>query len=203
MSTQVASTLGFEAIVAHAAAVPLAPKLERFLFVRHGETEGNRLGIYQVPETPLNETGLAQARAAAEKLSGHRVARVVASPMARAWRTAQAVCEPHGLLPEPDGALQERLFLSLAGQTVGTLDWAIDPDGCERLGTFVDRSARSLARVIASDPLAGGDTAVVSHGGVLLVALAMFGLELGADARRNAVPILFERSAGRWSARPV
>jgi broad specificity phosphatase PhoE len=202
MSTQVASTLGFDAIIAHAARIAAPANLERFLFVRHGETEGNRLGLYQTPETPLNQTGLDQARAASDKLRGHAIARVVASPMARAWRTAQIVCEPHALLAEPDGALQERLFLSLAGKPVGTLDWAVDPDGCERLGTFVDRSARSLARVIASAP-AAGETAVVSHGGVLLVALAMFGLELAPEARRNALPILFERSGGRWRAAPV
>ena len=61
--TQFVDILGYERIAAHASALPFAPKRERFIFVRHGETEGNRNHVYQFPHTPLNETGEGQARA--------------------------------------------------------------------------------------------------------------------------------------------
>lgn len=64
-----------------------------FLF-RHGETDWNREGRLQGhTDTPLNATGLAQARALAERLRPHRLDAVMSSDLARAWTTAQIVAE--------------------------------------------------------------------------------------------------------------
>jgi probable phosphoglycerate mutase len=72
-----------------------APSDQRILFLfRHGETDWNREGRLQGhTDTPLNATGLAQARALAEKLLPHRLDAIVSSDLSRALTTAQIVAE--------------------------------------------------------------------------------------------------------------
>ena len=111
--TQVIDLLGYERIAELASVLTFAPKRERFIFLRHGETEGNRTKRYQMPHTPLNEAGEGQAALAAKSLAATRIGRLVASPMARAWRTASLVAAEHGIHPEADGALSERFYVSL------------------------------------------------------------------------------------------
>ena len=67
--TQVIDLLGYDRIAHHASALAFAPKRQRFISVRHGETEGNRTKRYQLPHTPLNETGEGQAARAAKALA--------------------------------------------------------------------------------------------------------------------------------------
>jgi probable phosphoglycerate mutase len=199
--TQVAPTVGYNAIVDLSRTIAFRPRLSRFIFLRHGETEGNRKGIYQAPETPLNSAGEAQAAEAASVLALASIVHVAASPMMRAWRTAAIVTDGIGLTPEPDGALQERLYLGLAGKPVGTLDWRDDPPACESLSTFVHRAGSGLARWLSREDDPEGDLLLVSHGGVLLVLAALTGVDLGTELRRNATPILFTKSsAGGWEA---
>jgi len=112
--TQVIDLLGYDRIVEHASPLAFTPKRERFIFVRHGETEGNRTKRYQLPHTPLNETGEGQAALAAQALAKIRIGKLVASPMARAWRTASLIAHEHKMHPEVDGALSER-FTSASG----------------------------------------------------------------------------------------
>jgi probable phosphoglycerate mutase len=74
-----------------------------FLF-RHGETDWNRAGRLQGhTDTPLNATGLAQAKALTERLRPHRLDAVVSSDLERAWTTARIVAEGLGvpLIREP------------------------------------------------------------------------------------------------------
>jgi len=201
--TQVVDLLGYDRIKALASALAFVPKRARFVFVRHGETEGNRTKRYQLPHTPLNEIGEAQAAEAAKSLAAMKIGKLVASPMARAWRTANVIAGTQGMIPEADGALSERFYVSLWGKPIeGPFDWNWDPDGCEPLATFVDRTARSVARILADDSSAG-DIVIVAHGGTLLVTCALTGTHLDAAHRRNAVPLRFERRDGAWSATPI
>jgi probable phosphoglycerate mutase len=201
--TQVAPTLGFDAIVDLSRRVDFRPRAHRILFLRHGETEGNRKGVYQSPETPLNAAGEAQAEAAAERLKTLSLVHVAASPMMRAWRTAAVVTDGRGLTPEPDGGLQERLYLGMAGEPIGRMDWRDEFPACESLPTFVGRAGDALARWAALPDHPDGDRLIVSHGGVLLVLAALTGVDLAADLRRNATPILFLRSTAGWEAHGV
>jgi broad specificity phosphatase PhoE len=198
--TQVIDLLGYERIAALASALPFAPVREKFIFVRHGETEGNRNRVYQFPHTPLNEAGEAQAQLAAKRLATTRIGKLVASPMARAWRTASLVAAEHKMHPEVDGALSERFYVSLWDTPIGErFDWNLDPDGCEPLATFVHRAAHSLMRILAEDAH-DGETVVVAHGGILLVTCALTGVSLTSELRRNAVPLRFVRENGAWTA---
>jgi broad specificity phosphatase PhoE len=201
--TQVIDLLGYERIAELASAIAFSPARERFIFVRHGETEGNRTKRYQLPHTPLNETGEGQATLAAKALAKVRIGRLVASPMARAWRTASLVAAEHTMHPEVDGALSERFYVNLWDKPiVGEFDWNWDPDGCEPLATFVHRAAHSVMRILA-DNSPDGETVIVAHGGILLVVCALTNATLEAAHRRNAVPLRFERKSGAWTASPI
>jgi broad specificity phosphatase PhoE len=201
--TQVVDTLGYERIAELASAIPFAPKRDRFIFVRHGETAGNRSRVYQVPHIPLNETGEVQAASAARSLASTRIGKLVASPMARAWRTASLIAAEHKMHPEADGALSERFYVSLWDTPIGEVfDWTLDPDGCEPLATFVHRAAQSVMRILQDDT-PEGETVIVAHGGILLVVYALTDATLENSHRRNAVPLRFHRENGRWTATPV
>ena len=77
--------------------------MTRIILLRHGATALNRTIPYRIQgrqtDPPLDELGWAQARAAAAALSGAgiRLAAVYTSPLRRAFQTAQAVAEPHGV----------------------------------------------------------------------------------------------------------
>ena len=201
--TQIVDTLGYERIAELASAIPFAPKRERFIFVRHGETAGNRSRVYQVPHIPLNETGEVQAASAAKGLASTKVGKLVASPMARAWRTASLIAAKHRMHPEVDGGLSERFYVSLWDKPIGEVfDWTLDPDGCEPLATFVHRAAQSVMRILQDDG-PEGETVIVAHGGILLVVCALTSATLENSHRRNAVPLRFQRENGRWTATPV
>ena len=60
-----------------------------FIFIRHGETDWNRAGLFQGrSDVPLNETGREQAREAARRLANLSVSNVLVSPLKRAVETA-------------------------------------------------------------------------------------------------------------------
>lgn len=202
--TQVIGLLGYEQLRAVASAQPFRPGTSRFIFVRHGETEGNRAKIFQTPHIPLNEAGEAQAQAAADKLKATAIGKLVASPMARAWRTATLVGAQHDIHPEADGALAERYYVNLWDTPVpgDGLDWSFDPPGCESLDAFVSRARHSLLRILTRAP-ERGETVIVAHGGILLVLCAATGVALDSAHRRNAVPLLFEAMDDAWRATPL
>ena len=201
--TQVVDLLGYDRIVQHASALRFTPKRERFIFVRHGETEGNRTKRYQMPHTPLNDAGEGQAVIAAKALANTRIAKLVASPMARAWRTASLIAAEHKMHPEVDGALSERFYVSLWDTPIeGAFNWDWDPDGCEPLATFVHRAAQSVMRILEDDT-PDGETVIVAHGGILLVTCALTGATLVNEHRRNAVPLHFRRQENAWTATPL
>ena len=101
---------------------------ERILFLfRHGETDWNREGRLQGhTDTPLNATGLAQAKSLAESLLPHRLDALVSSDLARAQTTAQIVAE----------ALRVPLFIEvgLRETDVGAAEGLLWADAKTRFG---------------------------------------------------------------------
>jgi probable phosphoglycerate mutase len=176
------------------AEIPLEVAASEFVFVRHGETDGNKHKIFQPAEIPLNESGLEQARRAGHLLREHNVERIVASTMARAWRTAELVGAPKGLSPEPSDLIRERWFGKLVGTSSAEIDWAITPPEGESLVAFIERTRRGVAEALQS----GKPTAIVAHGGNLHVVSAGLGVELDPEFSANATPLVFERQGGRW-----
>jgi probable phosphoglycerate mutase len=158
----------------------------RILLARHGETPWNAEGRYQGQiDIPLSPVGEAQARALGQRLGGVPITRAVASPLARARRTAElALGEERVPLLTLDPDMQEIAhgeWEGLLAAEIGEKDparlraWREEPDtvlmpGGESLRQVLDRSWRGLAR--ATEDLGDDDTLLlVAHDAVNRVLL--------------------------------
>lgn len=164
---------------------------QAFWFLRHGETDWNARDLAQGNlEIPLNANGLAQARAAGERLRGRGIASIVSSPMGRARATAEIVGEILRLGTEIEPDLHETAYGEREGQPMSEwfTDWIAGrstPAGGE---PFADLRARATAAVNrALDRPA--PVLVIAHGGLFRALRAEMGLEPNVRAR-NAVPVL-------------
>ena len=85
--------------------------MTRFLFIRHGESDGNRYRLFTGQgDLPLTELGHRQAEAAADyiaKTYGTSIDAVYASDLSRAWDTGKAAADRLGLTMIPDKGLRE------------------------------------------------------------------------------------------------
>jgi glucosyl-3-phosphoglycerate phosphatase len=187
---------GLDEVRRLAAERPIEPRARRFIFLRHGETEGNARRVYQPADIPLNPTGQAQARRAAEYLRGHSVERIFASDMQRAWQTAQAAAEIVSAPVIPEPRLRERWFGDLVGTSSMNLDWRNEPPNGESLRDFVARTQEGICAALETE----APTLLVAHGGPLYVLVFSLGAELLEEHIANATPLLFEYEpdAGGW-----
>ena len=93
-----------------------------FICLRHGATDWNRQGRFQGrTDNPLNDDGIAQAHAAAEKLRQVALGHVVSSPLVRALRTAEIIAGAASRTVTVDHGLIELDFGSFEGQPVREL----------------------------------------------------------------------------------
>jgi probable phosphoglycerate mutase len=122
----------------------------RLIVVRHGQTDHNRDSIaLGRDDVPLNETGLCQARALAQRLAGEPIAAVYASPLQRAARTAEAVAERHGVAVVTDERLIE--------MDVGELDGLPYPEIRARYPGVIERW---LSETGPEHPFPGGESLI-------------------------------------------
>lgn len=144
--------------------------------IRHGKTKMNQARLLQGrTDLPLDEEGIAQAREAAERLSGIRFSHVYSSPLERARQTAQIVA------PYARPVLDTRLIEMDYGPYEGTDLRRLPPElteffrdfvhhpapaGMEPLSDVVKRAGSFLDEIA---PL-GGDILVSTH------AIAMKGM---------------------------
>ena len=166
----------------------------KILLARHGETPWNAEGRYQGQvDIPLSEVGIGQAAALGQRLQDVQVERAVASPLARATRTAQlALGEDRapmltfddGLLEIAHGEWEGLLASEIAQRDPQRLQaWKDAPEsvlmpGGESLQMVLERAWPALER--ASVGLGTDDTLlVVAHDAVNRVLLArVLGLPL-------------------------
>jgi len=127
--------------------------------IRHGQTEWNQRCLLQGrSDSPLDERGIAQARAASEKLTGIRFDAVYSSPLQRAVQTARLV------VPSLEPVIDDRLIEMDYGPYEGTdlsrlppeiLHFFSDfrhnpaPDGMEQLSAVVARAGAFLEDIRA------------------------------------------------------
>lgn len=150
-----------------------------FIVVRHGQTIANKTGTLQgQTDTPLDETGIAQARAVAEQLKGEQIDVALSSDLGRAMATAAEIVKFHdGLTVIPDQGLREWDLGDLQGKTYAELNMEypevmaafktpandlVIPGG-ERFEAFQNRISATLERIAAEYP--GKRILLVSHGG--------------------------------------
>jgi 2,3-bisphosphoglycerate-dependent phosphoglycerate mutase len=169
-----------------------ASVLPLFYFLRHGETEWNRLGLCQGQnDIALNETGISQAEAARDLLAETAITRIVSSDLCRARTTAEIVNQLHGVPLRTTSGLREISFGTLEGQPrpyprYSELLENAAQHGGESFERFADRIMDALNVALAD----GGLPLIVSHGGVFHALKSRFGLDETSDLS-NAAPVLF------------
>ncbi|HSZ88207.1 MAG TPA: histidine phosphatase family protein, partial [Acetobacteraceae bacterium] len=155
---------------------------------------------------PLNAVGVAQARAAAEKLRNRGIATIVASPLSRARVTAEFAGEALGLPVALDPDLREVSFGVQEGQGMSGwfADWvsgAFTPEGAETFVALRRRAVAAANRAIEQPPA----VLVVAHGALFRSLRAAMGIEPNMRTQ-NAVPIFCEPpgpNATSWTLKPV
>lgn len=185
-------SIGLDDLTVEAAKERVELPVDRFYFVRHGQTAGNASGVVQVPTIPLDETGEAQAAAAAAILADHHIDLVVASPFKRAFDTGVAVAGERPMTVNPN--IAERLFGEFMNTPAANLDWRKNPAGGESMAEFIHRTLVGLRQALTWP----GSIAVVAHGGNLRVICGSLGVPLTPTCIANATPLLFERERGQW-----
>lgn len=156
--------------------------------VRHGETDFNRQGIVQGRgvDTPLNDLGIAQAQALAERFRDEPIDAVVSSPLRRALQTAECVAKQIGIAEiatDPD--LEEMSWGIFEGKSqsetqsvafeemkrrwqAGEHDYGVERG--ESLRQVQTRGVAAIDRILESH--GGQRVFVVAHGRFLRILLA-------------------------------
>nr|WP_145552554.1 histidine phosphatase family protein [Variovorax boronicumulans] len=182
-----------------AAGYRLPEGLQRFYFLRHGQTARNALRIFQSIDEPLNDTGLAQAEQAAallaEELAGSDGVHIVCSDAPRALTTARTVARQLAREARLHAGLRERHFGALIGSSSANIDWDCAPEGGETLDQFVHRTLAALAEAVAHP----APVVVVAHGGTLHVLACALGVVLDPVLLANATPLRFDRAGTGWT----
>jgi len=200
--------------------------------VRHGVTVGGEQRRYKGSiDVPLSEEGWAQAEKSAEFIRGDiqrrtekahqddrtpsQLSAVYASPLSRAFRTAEAICAPLGMHPVVYPDLRERHFGVWEGMTFSEIKeqypeefsaWAHNPLDHAPTGGETTREVESRCIRALNDLLErhkGQSLILVAHGGVNRVILCnIMGLPLEHIFRieqDNAAVNIIEF----WEAYPV
>jgi broad specificity phosphatase PhoE len=146
------------------------------LLARHGETDWNlQRRVQGHSDTPLNETGRAQARALADELADEHLDAVYSSDLARAYETALIVADRKGLPVTTLRELREKHFGTWEGLTDEEV-WERYPESLqgqwgdgETGDEMVRRVLAALHTIAAEHPDAR--VLVVAHGGPLRLVL--------------------------------
>jgi len=185
--------------------------------LRHGETDWNvEQRIQGVSDTALNGVGVAQAEALARAMRGRPIARVYASPLSRARRTAEIVAralgvplaEEAGIAELNQGELEGTAFRQLHETHPGFMAlWRSRPararmPGGETLAELQERAWAAMERFLEAHR--GETIAAVSHNlAIISILCRVLGVELDGFRRlrqHNAAMNIVEHAPGRgWS----
>jgi probable phosphoglycerate mutase len=156
-----------------------------FYFLRHGETERNRLGLVAgQTDVELNETGWRQARAAAERLTDRGITAIFSSSLRRARDTAGCVTALLHLPIVVVPALAERNWGEVEGKPVGTRAREETPPGGESLDEFARRTLAGFESIPGT-----GVPLVVAHSGTYRVLCGALGVPQPPRAVENRRPL--------------
>jgi broad specificity phosphatase PhoE len=152
------------------------------LLARHGETDWNvDRRVQGHSDTPLNDTGRAQARALGHELADEQIDAVYSSDLIRAHETARTVAEPRGLDVTAIRDLRERHFGTWEGLTDDEIFARFKPTADSSWGDgetreeMAERVLAALHRIAATHP--ESRVLVVSHGGPLRAVLTHCGVD--------------------------
>jgi broad specificity phosphatase PhoE len=154
------------------------------VLIRHGQSTWNREHRIQGQlDPPLSNEGRHQAELVGRRLSGRSFAGFYSSDLKRALETAELIGTAIGARPQPETSLREiflgdweglrteeiaERFPEAWARWVEEPDWDVVPSG-EGAALFDARVAGALDDIFRRH--AHGDVLVVTHGGVIQVAL--------------------------------
>lgn len=178
----------------------------RIVVIRHGETAWSLAGRHTgLTDLPLTAHGEQLARSLAGHLGAYDVGLCLASPLQRAWRTAELA----GLRPVAEPALEERHYGPVEGRTTpevreltGDPDWDVwdcdlatlrdvqppadafvgPPESVDEVGERIAPVLQRCREVTAQ----GRDCVLVAHSHLLRILAARW-LQMPADAGRHLV----------------
>lgn len=188
----------------------MIPKVP-FYFVRHGQTDWNVEGRLQGhSDIPLNETGIRQAHAAAERLMGKPITAIVSSDLCRARQTADIIAAKLRIDVVSDKAIRERTFGCFEGKITRDVLAAhgleahesitkILPSDAEQWPQTLERVRNSLGRWLEDGR---GETYLFVGHGAFFRALYEHTHGVWLEAK-NATPYLFTPTATAWDMREV
>jgi probable phosphoglycerate mutase len=176
--------------------------------VRHGETDWNAGAILQgQTDIPLNDKGLKQAAALAERLAAEEKVwdAVLSSDLSRARTTAEVIANRLQIpLMEADVRLRERFFGQLEGTTLEQReekwgkDWRSLDLGAESDG---DMRARGMSVIQAlADSAAGSNILIVSHGSFIAQLLQAMCGNLKDQRLGNVSYNILSLHEGKWES---
>lgn len=180
----------------------------RIGLIRHGKTDWNALGKIQgQTDTPLNDEGIRQARALADRLSHDTMKwdAIVSSDLSRAYDTARIIAVKLGipLLPG-EVRLRERFFGEIEGTTEEErllrwgADWRKSDSGQETDISVRTRALSFVEEAASQDP--NLNLLVVSHGSLLAQLLKGMCSELEDKPIGNLSFSIMQRDNNKWSA---
>ena len=178
------------------------PPLARtpFWYLRHGETDWNARGVSQGSvDIPLNQTGIQQAKEAAQQLRDKGIKTIVASPLSRARVTAEIVAETLNLPIRIDPDLREVSWGVQEGKPMA--DWFAGwiaggpaPEGGETFAELRHRATAGVNRALAEP----SPVLLVAHGALFRAIRAAMGIE--PDRRtHNGVPMWCAPTDAGWT----
>ena len=167
--------------------------------IRHGETEWNVKNLLQGHlDSPLTETGVAQAKMRAEALAGVHFDAIFSSDSMRAHRTAEIIKLDRDILVQTSKLLRESNLGKFQGMEIGAFREQLKDKMAERQrlsdaerwefkihdevetdGELVSRLLVQLREIALTYP--GKTVAVVTHGGCLQNLLIKLGYATHVD----------------------
>lgn len=164
----------------------------RLLLTRHGETTSNvERRIQGQLDVPLTEAGRAQADRLAGRLADAPLDAIIASPLRRAWDTAQAVAAHHRVPLRQDPRLMEICYGQWQGSTWAEVrrrdpqrwqTWTQDPANPPPDGESFQQAALrvgELLKDLSLDHEPDCTLLLVGHGGSLrMLVCVAFGIPI-------------------------
>jgi broad specificity phosphatase PhoE len=165
----------------------------KIYLARHGQDQDNANGILNGHrDEPLTEIGINQAREVAEKIkeAGLKFDVVLASPLQRAFKTAEIIAESTGgQIPIVEELLIERDFGVMTGKSVSSIlelcapnvietehiNYFLSPEGAETFPDLIDRGKKLLEKI--NQNYEGKSILLVTHGDIgKMIYCAFYGI---------------------------
>ncbi|MFI1913825.1 histidine phosphatase family protein [Nocardia sp. NPDC020380] len=185
---------------------PSEPGVRQVFLARHGRTAlnvGDRLRGLSNP--PLDEVGIAEAKALADVLAAHHPTAVLCSPLQRAISTATAIAAAAGLEVTIDARLNDRDYGPWTGELrseviarFGSVD---DAPGVEPLPVVAARATAAFHDIVTEYPT--GPLVLVSHDAFNQPLLTALAPRLTGVRQRTACWNRIEFLDGTWQVLEV